>query len=130
MKKYLLNEFWLGYTIFEKIYMLSMIMLQIIVFIINPDSTLNIIAGISGVISVVLCAKGKISFYYVGFIQTITYLFLSFNERFYGEVIENIFYLVTMIIGIFIWKKNLTENKDGSKQIKPKKLRLSIAKQE
>ena len=122
MKKYLLNEFWLGYTIFEKIYMLSMILLQIIVFIINPDSALNIIAGISGVISVVLCAKGKISFYYVGFIQTITYLFLSFNERFYGEVIENIFYLVTMIIGIFIWKKNLTENKDGSKQIKPKKL--------
>ena len=105
MKKFLLNEFWLGYSLFEKIYMLVMLLVQVIVFIINPDSILNIVAGISGVISVVLCAKGKISFYYVGFIQTTTYLVLSFQEHFYGEVIENIFYLVTMIIGIFICKK-------------------------
>ena len=122
MKKFLLNEFWLGYSLFEKIYILVMLLVQVIVFIINPDSILNIVAGISGVISVVLCAKGKISFYYIGFIQTITYLVLSFQEHFYGEVIENIFYLVTMIIGIFIWKKNLALNDDGSTQIKPKKL--------
>ena len=122
MKKFLLNEFWLGYSLFEKIYMLVMLLVQVIVFIINPDSILNIVAGISGVISVVLCAKGKISFYYIGFIQTTTYLVLSFQEHFYGEVIENIFYLVTMIIGIFIWKKNLALNDDGSTQIKPKKL--------
>jgi nicotinamide mononucleotide transporter len=64
----------------------------------------------------------KITFYYIGFIQTITYLLLSFQEHFYGEVIENIFYLITMIIGIFIWKNNLTENEDGTTQILPKKL--------
>lgn len=122
MKKFLLNEFWLGYNVFEKIYMFIMLLLQIIVFIINPDSVLNIIAGISGVISVVLCAKGKISFYYIGFIQTGTYLVLSFQNRFYGEVIENIFYLVTMVIGIFIWKKNLMKNEDGTTQIMPKKM--------
>ena len=84
MKKFFLNEFWLGYSLFEKLYMLVMLLVQIIVFIINPDSILNIVAGISGVISVVLCAKGKISFYYIGFIQTITYLVLSFQEHFYG----------------------------------------------
>ena len=125
MKKYILNEFWIGYTWFERIYMLLMILLQIVVFIIAPDSALNIIAGISGVISVVLCAKGKISFYFVGFIQTSVYLVLSLHERFYGEVIENIFYLVTMVWGIFIWKKNLTQNQDGTSQIIPKKFKPS-----
>ena len=105
MKKFLSD-----YTLFEKIYLVLMILLQVIVFIIVPDSVLNIIAGISGVISVILCAKGKISFYYVGFIQTGIYLILSFNEKFYGEVIENIFYLVTMVYGVFIWKKNLNED--------------------
>ena len=65
MKKWLLNEFWIGYSKFEKLYLLSMVILQIIVFILVPDSVLNIIAGISGVISVVLCAKGKVSFYYI-----------------------------------------------------------------
>ena len=124
MKKFLLNEFWVGYSLFEKLYMLTMLLVQIVVFIITPDSIFNIIAGISGVISVVLCAKGKISFYYVGFIQTGTYLILSFQNRFYGEVIENIFYLVTMIIGIFIWKKNLAKNEDGSTQIMPKHLTI------
>ena len=47
---------------------------------------------------------------------------LSFQNRFYGEVIENIFYLVTMVIGIFIWKKNLMKNEDGTTQIMPKKM--------
>lgn len=124
MKKWLLNEFWNGYTIFEKIYLLSMVLLQIIVFIINPDSLLNIIAGIAGVISVILCAKGKISFYFVGFIQTGIYLVLSFQEKFYGEVIENIFYLVTMVWGIFVWKKNLKKNEDGTNQIKARKFNI------
>jgi nicotinamide mononucleotide transporter len=104
MKKWLLNEFWIGYSKFEKIYLLLMIILQIVVFILVPDSPHNIIAGISGVISVVLCAKGKISFYFVGFIQTGIYLILSLESKFYGEVAENIFYLVTMIYGIFVWK--------------------------
>lgn len=124
MKKWLLNEFWNGYTIFEKLYLFLMIILQVVVFIINPDSVLNIIAGIAGVISVILCAKGKISFYFVGFIQTGIYLVLSFQEKFYGEVIENIFYLVTMVYGIFVWKKNLNKNEDGTSQIKAKKFSL------
>ena len=121
MKKWLLNEFWIGYSKFEKIYLLLMIILQIVVFILVPDSPLNIIAGISGVISVVLCAKGKISFYFVGFIQTGIYLILSLESKFYGEVAENIFYLVTMIYGIFVWKKNLNEN--NSNQIKTNKFK-------
>lgn len=120
MKKWLLNEFWIGYTKFEKIYLLSMILLQIIVFIIMPDTPLSIIAGIAGVISVVLCAKGKISFYFVGFIQTGIYLVLSMQVKFYGEVIENIFYLVTMVWGIFVWKRNLAKEPEGGQVIKAK----------
>lgn len=72
-----------------------------------------------------LCAKGKISFYYIGFIQTISYLFLAWDNRFYGEVIENIFYLVTMVWGIFIWQKSLTKTSDGSTQVIVKKFTIS-----
>ncbi len=124
MKKWILNEFWIGYTFFERMYLLLMIALQVVVFIVSLDSWLNIVAGIAGVISVVLCAKGKISFYFVGFIQTGIYLILSMQEKFYGEVLENIFYLVTMVWGIFVWKKNLKQNQDGTKQIKAKKFRI------
>lgn len=124
VKKWFLNEFWIGYTLFEKLFMLSMLAVQIIVYCVAPDSVLGIIAGISGVISVVLCAKGKISFYFIGFVQTITYLFLAWDNRFYGEVLENIFYLVTMVWGIFIWKKNMNRNDDGSTEVAAKKFSL------
>ena len=107
IKKWLIGEYWEGYSIFEKLFMIGMILLQVIVFCIVPDSLIGIVSGISGVISVVLCAKGKISFYYIGFIQTISYLYLAWQAKFYGEVIENIFYLVTMIMGIFMWKKHI-----------------------
>ena len=111
------KEFMRGYSTFDKLFMVAMLAVQIIVFCIVPDSLLGIIAGISGVISVVLCAKGKISFYFIGFVQTITYLFLAWQNCFYGEVLENLFYLVTMIWGIFVWKKNSSVDDAGSAHV-------------
>ena len=102
VKNWAKNEFWVGYTLFEKLFMFSMVAMQIIVFCITPDTPLGIISGISGVISTVLCAKGKLSFYFIGFIQTTTYLVLAWENKFYGEVLENLFYLVTMVWGIFV----------------------------
>lgn len=132
IKNWIKNEFWVGYNLFEKLFLLSMLLLQIIVYIVAPDTVLGIISGIAGVISVVLCAKGKISFYYIGFIQTTTYLYIAWTNQFYGEVIENIFYLVTMVWGIFLWNKNMHKNDDGTSDVKAKKFNwwqwiLSIA---
>ena len=118
IKKALTQEFMRGYSLFDKLFMVSMLLVQVVVFCVAPDSVLGIIAGISGVISVVLCAKGKISFYFIGFVQTITYTFLAWRNCFYGEVMENIFYLVTMVWGIFVWKKNSTIDDNGSAHVK------------
>lgn len=105
-------------------FLMAMLIAQIVVYCVAPDNILGIIAGISGVISVVLCAKGKISFYFIGFVQTITYLYLAWQNKFYGEVIENVFYLVTMVWGIFVWKKNLVEDTNGGQQVIAKKFTL------
>lgn len=121
MKTWFKKTFWTGYSTFEKLFMVAMLALQIVVFCISPDTPLNIIAGIAGVISVVLCAKGKVEFYFIGFVQTISYLFLAWQNSFYGEVIENLFYLVTMIWGIFVWKKNSVQNDDGTEDVAAKK---------
>lgn len=131
IKDILTKEFMRGYSTFDKLFMVAMLLVQIIVFCIVPDSPLGIVAGISGVISVVLCAKGKISFYFIGFVQTISYLFLAWQNCFYGEIMENIFYLVTMIWGIFVWKKNSTVDDKGSAHVEalkftPKMWVLSI----
>jgi nicotinamide mononucleotide transporter len=117
MKNWILKNFWLGYNTFEKLFLLFGVLLQIIVFMIMPDTPLNIIAGLAGVVSVVMCAKGRTMFYFVGFIQTVTYLVLAWQNKFYGEVLENLFYFVTMIWGIFIWKKNEVKNDDGTEDV-------------
>ena len=121
MTNWLKKNFWNGYSLFEKLFLLIMVLVQVVVFIIAPDTPLNIIAGIAGVVSVVMCAKGRTVFYFIGFIQTCTYLFLAWQNQFYGEVLENIFYFVTMIWGIFVWKKNEVENADGTRDVAAKK---------
>lgn len=120
-KDFVLKHFWNGYTTFEKIFLACMVILQIIVFIISPDTPLNIIAGLAGVVSVVMCAKGRIMFYFIGYIQTTTYLILAWQNHFYGEVIENLFYFVTMIWGIIVWHKNSVRNDDGTEDVAAKK---------
>lgn len=114
VKSIIEREFVNGYSLLDKLFMLSMLAMQIIVFAIAPDGMLSFISGVAGVISVVLCAKGKISFYFIGFIQTFTYLYLAWENRFYGEVLENIFYFVTMIWGIFVWKDNSSTDEEGA----------------
>lgn len=121
MTNWLKKNFWDGYSLFEKLFLFIMVLVQVVVFIIAPDTPLNIIAGIAGVVSVVMCAKGRTVFYFIGFIQTCTYLFLAWQNQFYGEVLENIFYFVTMIWGIFVWKKNEVENADGTRDVAAKK---------
>lgn len=121
IKSFALKHFWNGYNTFEKLFLLFMVTLQVVIFIIYPDSPLNIVAGLAGVISVVMCAKGRTMFYFIGFIQTITYLVLAWQNHFYGEVLENIFYFVTMIWGIFVWKRNEIKNADGTEDVIAKK---------
>lgn len=33
-------------------------------------------------------------------------MYLAWQQRFYGELIENVFYIITMLIGIVVWLKN------------------------
>ena len=105
--------------------------LQILAIVIGfvsgtPDSVGLIISGLTGVISVVLCSQGKISFYIFGYIQLFTYVFcFALPQHLWGEFIENIMYAVSMVIGVFIWFKNYRHN-NGQKSIEIKAKKLGI----
>lgn len=118
---YLKREMWDGFSLYEKLFMWGMVLLQIVVYIIAPDSWYGIAAGIAGCISVVLTAKGRWLMYPIGFIQNFTYTVLAFQNKFYGEVFEQIFYIVTMVWGMYAWAKNMTVNEDGTQDVKTRK---------
>ena len=124
MANWLKNEFWNGYNVFERMFMLAMVALQIIVYCFVPDTPIGMICGVAGVICVVLTAKGKISSYLFNFVQMITYMIICWNATLYLEFGEQVFYFIACIFGVFIWKKNMMENKDGSKQVASKSFKL------
>lgn len=102
----LYSEFIEGRNINEHLFMFIGIFLQLIAWYITKDSLISLISGVTGIISVILCSQRKISFYFFGFIQLGTYMYLAWHQRFYGELIENVFYIITMLIGIVVWLKN------------------------
>ena len=122
---YLKREMWDGFSLTEKLFMWGMVLLQILVYIVAPDSWYGVVAGIAGCISVVLTAKGRWMMYPIGFIQNFTYTVLAFQNMFYGEVIEQVFYIVTMIWGMVAWARNMHTNEDGTQDVNTRKFDLA-----
>ena len=73
----------------------------------NQLSPISLISGLLGVCSVCLCAQGNIWTYVFGFAQVITYSYLCWTQRFYGELAINAYYFGTMIYGVYAWRKRL-----------------------
>ena len=122
---YLKREMWDGFSLTEKLFMWGMVLLQILVYIVAPDSWYGIVAGIAGCISVVLTAKGRWMMYPIGFILNFTYSVLAFQNMFYGEVFEQVFYIVTMIWGMVAWARNMHTNEDGTQHVNTRKFGLA-----
>ncbi len=80
------------------------------------------IAAISGIVCVVLCAKGKKSQYIWGVLNVIGYVIIAFINKYYGEVMLNaLYYLPSQFIGYYLWNKNTNEE---TNDVKGKKLTL------
>lgn len=75
------------------------------------DTPLGMVSSLTGVICVILTAKGTRSCYVFGLINIILYVIISYSQKFYGEVMLNaLYYLPMQFIGFYMWSKNLTEN--------------------
>ena len=96
--------------IFAKWFVIIGVLIQLITFYITDDTVLALISGIAGVISVVLCSQKKLSFYFWGILQLVTILIISYQTGLPGKVLENGFYLLTMLVGLLVWNKHQEDN--------------------
>lgn len=129
VKTLLKNEFISGKTKFDWFFLALGLVIQVIAIaagFINgtPESVGLIISGLAGVISVILCSQGKISFYLFGFVQLFTYVFcFSIPNNLHGETLENGMYFITMLYGLYAWSKNYRQDvTNESIEIKARKL--------
>lgn len=112
-KKSILND----WTLFEKVWLFISTITMIGLSIVWKDSPIALISGVTGIIGVVLCAKGKISTYFYATINVALYAWICFQNGLYGEVMLNAFYFIPMnIVGFILWNKK--KDDDGNVEAK------------
>ena len=110
------NYFWAYFALFGAF-------IQTLVFLLTQDSYLSFVSGLAGVFSVVLCSEKSISgFYFWSFVQIITFTIICCQENLYAKLIENAFYAVTLIGGLFIWNNNKKDKKVVPREMSSKSL--------
>jgi nicotinamide mononucleotide transporter len=111
----LLKNTFKGWTFFEKTWITIFTVINIYLFFAWKDSVIGLITSLSGMLCVILVAKGKIFNYYPGIINVVLYAYLSYSQSFYGEVGLNLLYFLPMqFIGLYLWKKHQSEQTESS----------------
>jgi nicotinamide mononucleotide transporter len=106
---------WLGFT--------TVVILALSIY--WRDNAIGIAAALTGVWCVVLTGKGKVSNFLFGIVNVVLYAYISYNAKYYGEVMLNIlYYLPCSVIGIVMWGKHMDED---SGEVTKKKLSLKGA---
>lgn len=102
---------WKGWNLFEIIWLLGFSFLCILNSIFSHESLFALTVSISGIICVVLTAKGSLWSYVFGMYNTVTYAYTCYQNGLFGEVMLNVFFFIPMnIIGWIMWKKYLQGN--------------------
>lgn len=110
------TNYFSDWTAFEKIWLFLFAGANIYVYFALGQSLLGLTASITGMITVVLVAKGRISNYYFGVINVFLYGFIAFQSQFYGEVMLNwVYYLPLQFVGFYIWTRN--KNEEGVDEV-------------
>ena len=112
VKKYIAD-----WTLFERCWLVVFTVINIYLFITWKDTWIGLTASLTGMLCVILVAKGKRSNYWIGIVNILFYAYLSWGNKFYGEVMLNLGWFLPMsFYGLYVWGKNATkESKDNVK---------------
>ena len=129
LKNWFYNEYVKDWKLFDYLFLFGLLAVQLALTPIMIDSGLSvgwnifvIVASFIGTLATIICAKGKMSYYIWGFIQTGMFLIFNLKLKLWVESAEQLYYLVTMFIGIFVWKNNINKDKEA---IKAKQFNIS-----
>ena len=93
---------------FEIIWLSIFCAVAVYITIISNDNIFGFTVFISGVLCVVLAAKGSIMNYVIGTYNTLGYAWIAWQNGLFGEVAENLlFYLPMNAVGFFMWRKHM-----------------------
>lgn len=96
-----------GWTRFEKLWLGVFTAVNLALFVAWDDSLLGLVTSLTGMMTVVLVAKGRISNYWFGMVNVTLYAWLSYRNRYFGEVMLNLGYFLPMqFVGLWLWSRH------------------------
>ncbi|WP_040285915.1 nicotinamide riboside transporter PnuC [Sporosarcina koreensis] len=104
------------WTGFEKGWIAVFTAVTVYLYFAFEDTLLGLVSSIAGMLCVVLVAKGKVSNYAFGVVQTATYGYIAFGYGLYGEAMLNwAFYFPTQFIGIWLWMRHAKKKEESER---------------
>lgn len=101
-----------GWNLFEISWLMFFALVMLILSFFWKSSVLGVSLYLTGVLCVVLVAKGNIWNYVFGIYNSIGYAWLSYHNGLFGEVMLNIlFFVPTGVIGWLMWRNKTQDNK-------------------
>lgn len=117
-----------GWKLFEVVWLVLFTLIAVSFTFLSKDSFLGFTVFITGVLCVVLTAKGKLMSYVFGMYNTFGYAYLAYVNGLFGEVMLNLMFFVPMnVAGFYMWKKNFQSGKLSMRQMELKGMFLALA---
>lgn len=115
------------WTLFEKTWLLTSTIIILALSLIWQDTLIGTISSLTGILCVVLVAKGRISSYGFGIVNAATYGYVAYSYGLYGESDLNWFiFLPLQFVGLYLWIKNSKKKEDAinGEQIQARRLNI------
>lgn len=98
------------WTKFELVLLFGSLLIVTVTGVLCNSTVLTIICSITGILCALTQAKGKIISQFIGLVLVVLYSILSFQNKFYGEVLIYIFIMLPLFVsGIVSWIRNLNK---------------------
>lgn len=103
----MIKNYFKNWNLYEILFLTLGITITILVSILTKSSTISMIYVITYIINALLTSKGRPESYIFGFIGIIFYGYLSYQQKYFGELIIIVFMSIpVMIMGVISWLKN------------------------
>lgn len=105
------KKFYGSLDTFEKVWLIVSTLILFGVELYFKDSVIGTIATLSGILNVVLVAKGSMINYAFGIVNTVLYTIIAYNAGYGGDFVTFMFYYIPLqFVGIYAWKNHVEDD--------------------
>lgn len=102
----IIADLFLGRTLKQWLYLLALSSVPLLLEFTNGAANhdwVGLFTSWTGIVCVIMVAEGRASNYFFGFLNSVIYFALSYQNMFYGEVMTAIFFIVMQPVGLYFW---------------------------